>query len=50
MINTASVLGVNANIFGGGFQKKYIESFSWGEMKNMIWQKPGMLIRTLLCC
>ena len=31
MINTASVLGVNANIFGGGFQKKYIESFSWGE-------------------
>ena len=31
MINTASVIGVNVNVFGAGFQKKCIASFSWGE-------------------
>lgn len=30
MLNTASVVGVNANVFGAGFQKKCIASFSWG--------------------
>ena len=30
MINTASVIGVNVNVFGAGFQKKCIASFSWG--------------------
>lgn len=31
MINTASLIGVNSNVFGSGFQKKHIASFSWGE-------------------
>ncbi|MCB0396502.1 MAG: glucose-1-phosphate thymidylyltransferase [Flavobacteriales bacterium] len=30
MFNTGTVAGVNANIFGGGFQSKFIPSFSWG--------------------
>ena len=31
MINTGSNIGLGSNIFGGGFQNKYIDSFSWGE-------------------
>lgn len=30
MFNTGTVVGVNSNVFGGGFQPKYIPSFSWG--------------------
>ena len=30
MFNTATVVGVAANIFGGGFPKKHIPSFAWG--------------------
>jgi UDP-N-acetylglucosamine diphosphorylase/glucosamine-1-phosphate N-acetyltransferase len=30
MLNTATVVGVSANIFGGGFPAKYIPSFTWG--------------------
>ena len=30
MFNTGTVVGVNVNVFGGGFQPKYIPSFSWG--------------------
>ncbi len=30
MFNTATVIGVSCNIFGGGFPKKFIPSFSWG--------------------
>jgi UDP-N-acetylglucosamine diphosphorylase/glucosamine-1-phosphate N-acetyltransferase len=30
MFNTATVVGVSANIFGSGFPPKYIPSFSWG--------------------
>ena len=30
MFNTATVVGVSSNIFGGGFPKKFIPSFSWG--------------------
>lgn len=31
MFNTGTVVGVSANIFGGGFQQKFIPSFSWGD-------------------
>lgn len=31
MFNTATVIGVSANIYGGGFPDKFIESFTWGE-------------------
>ncbi|MCF8302576.1 MAG: GlmU family protein [Bacteroidales bacterium] len=30
MFNTGTVVGVNANIFGAGFQRNFISSFSWG--------------------
>jgi UDP-N-acetylglucosamine diphosphorylase/glucosamine-1-phosphate N-acetyltransferase len=30
MLNTATVVGVHANVFGGGFPPKFIPSFSWG--------------------
>lgn len=29
-INTGTTIGVNANIFGAGFPRNYIRSFSWG--------------------
>ena len=31
MLNTGTYIGIGANVFGAGFQKKYIESFSWGD-------------------
>ncbi|MCF8298891.1 MAG: GlmU family protein, partial [Saprospiraceae bacterium] len=30
MINTGTVIGVNCNIFGAGFPRNFIPSFSWG--------------------
>ncbi len=30
MFNTATVVGVNANVFGSGFQRNFIPSFTWG--------------------
>jgi UDP-N-acetylglucosamine diphosphorylase/glucosamine-1-phosphate N-acetyltransferase len=30
MLNTATVVGVSANIFGSGFPAKYVPSFTWG--------------------
>jgi UDP-N-acetylglucosamine diphosphorylase/glucosamine-1-phosphate N-acetyltransferase len=30
MFNTGTVVGVNSNIFGTGFQRNFIASFSWG--------------------
>ncbi len=34
MFNTGTVVGVNANIFGSGFQRNFIPSFSWGGTKG----------------
>jgi hypothetical protein len=30
MFNTGTVVGVSANIFGAGFQRNFIASFTWG--------------------
>ena len=30
MLNTGTIIGLGANIFGEGFQRKYIPSFQWG--------------------
>ena len=30
MFNTGTVVGVSANVFGGGFPRQFIASFSWG--------------------
>ena len=35
MLNTGTYIGLGANIFGGGFQKQYISSFSWGINDNV---------------
>lgn len=35
MFNTGTVVGVNANIFGGGFPPAFIPSFSWGGAAGM---------------
>ena len=34
MFNTGTVVGVFANVFGGGFPAKFIPSFSWGESNS----------------
>ncbi len=34
MFNTATVVGICSNIFGGGFSPKFIPSFSWGGGNN----------------
>jgi UDP-N-acetylglucosamine diphosphorylase/glucosamine-1-phosphate N-acetyltransferase len=36
MFNTATVVGVSSNIFGGGFPSKYIPSFSWGGAEGFV--------------
>ena len=35
MFNTGTVVGVSANIFGGGFPRQFIPSFSWGGAVGM---------------
>lgn len=35
MFNTGSVIGCGANIFGAGFQRNFIASFSWGGPSGM---------------
>ncbi len=35
MFNTGTVVGVSANIFGGGFPPKFIPSFSWGGAEGL---------------
>lgn len=34
MFNTGTVVGVSCNVFGAGFQKNFIPSFSWGGPRN----------------
>ena len=36
MFNTATVIGVSCNIYGGDFPPKYIPSFSWGTAQEMV--------------
>lgn len=39
MFNTGTVVGVSANIFGSGFPRNYIPSFSWGGAQKLITYK-----------
>jgi len=39
MFNTATVVGVSANIFSSGFPKKHIPSFAWGEHEKFKFEK-----------
>lgn len=36
MFNTGTVVGVSANVFGGGFPSKFIPSFAWSEGANFV--------------
>ena len=36
MFNTATVVGVSSNIFGGGFPNKFIDSFTWGGVDSSV--------------
>lgn len=36
MFNTGSVVGVNCNIFGPGFQRNFISSFQWGGTSGFV--------------
>jgi hypothetical protein len=35
MFNTGTIAGVGANIFGGGYPRNFIPSFSWGGEKGL---------------
>jgi UDP-N-acetylglucosamine diphosphorylase/glucosamine-1-phosphate N-acetyltransferase len=57
MFNTGTVVGVNANIFGPGFQRNFIPSFTWGgtaghspykldkaiEVADLVYQRRGLV-------
>jgi hypothetical protein len=36
MFNTGTVVGVCANIFGSGFPRNFVPSFSWGGAAGMV--------------
>lgn len=36
MFNTGTVIGVSANVFGGGFPRNFIPSFSWGGSSGFV--------------
>lgn len=36
MFNTGTVVGVSANVFGGGFPPKFIPSFAWGGSNGLV--------------
>lgn len=39
MFNTGTVVGVSANIFGSGFPRNFVPSFSWGGSKGFVTYK-----------
>jgi len=41
MFNTGTVVGVNSNIFGGGFPRNFIPSYSWGGSAGMTTYKTN---------
>ena len=36
MFNTGTIVGVNANIYGSGFVRNFVPSFSWGGPQGMV--------------
>ena len=41
MFNTGTVVGVSANIFGSGFPRNFVPSFSWGGHKGFVTYKTN---------
>jgi len=46
MFNTGTVVGVSANIYGSGFPRNFIPSFSWGGPGKLILYKPEKAFET----
>lgn len=46
MFNTGTVVGVNANIFGAGFPRNFIPSYSWGGASKTITYRTNKAIET----
>jgi UDP-N-acetylglucosamine diphosphorylase/glucosamine-1-phosphate N-acetyltransferase len=46
MFNTGTVVGVSANIFGAGFPRNFIPSFSWGGSQGMSTYQLGKALET----
>lgn len=46
MFNTGTVVGVSANIFGSGFPRNFIPSFSWGGAAGMTTYKTNKAFET----
>lgn len=46
MFNTGTVIGVSVNIFGDGFPRNFIPSFSWGGAAGYTVYKPENAFRT----
>jgi len=46
MFNTGTVVGVCANIFGAGFPRNFIPSFTWGGPGGVITHKPDVALKT----
>jgi len=46
MFNTGTVVGVHCNVFGSGFPRKYIPSFSWGGSEKMTGYDRGKAVET----
>ncbi|MBT8244567.1 MAG: glucose-1-phosphate thymidylyltransferase [Winogradskyella sp.] len=41
MFNTGTVIGVSSNIFGSGFPRNFVPSFSWGGSKGFVTYKTN---------
>ena len=46
MFNTGTVVGVNANIFGAGFPRNFVPSYSWGGASKTITYRTSKAIST----
>ena len=46
MFNTGTVVGVSANIFGAGFPRNFIPSFSWGGAQGMSTYRMEKVLET----
>ena len=44
MFNTGTVVGVGSNIFGSGFQRNFIPSFSWGGTSGFVTYRADQLL------
>ncbi len=47
MFNTGTVVGVCANVFGGGFPPSFVPSFSWGGAESLTTYRPEPALETI---